>query len=131
MDPSLTDILRYAAAGLVLATFSFRSITALRSVAIASNLLFIAYAAFASLLPVLVLHAVLLPLNLLRLRQALALPERCAEQARGHWRTAGIRPPGRRRSRRRCRCSAASLAARSARARFGPLPGTTLKGSRS
>ena len=130
MDPSLTALLGYAAAGLVLATFSVRSITALRSVAIASNLLFIAYAAFASLLPVLVLHAVLLPLNLLRLRQALALPERCAEQARGHWRTAGIRPPGRRRS-RRCRCSAASLAARSARARFGPLPGTTLKDFRS
>ena len=117
MSSSLTELLGYAAAGLVLAAFSVRSITTLRSVAIASNLLFIAYAAFASLLPVLVLHALLLPLNLLRLRQALALPERCAEQAPGHWRSAGIRPPGRRRSRRRCRCSAALLAALSARAR--------------
>jgi hypothetical protein len=75
MDPNLTDILGYAAAGMVLATFSFRSITALRSVAIASNLLFIAYAALAHLFPVLVLHALLLPLNLLRLRQAVRLAE--------------------------------------------------------
>ena len=107
MDTDLIQLLGYAAAGLVLATFSARSITTLRSLAIASNLLFIAYAAFAHLLPVLVLHALLLPLNLLRLRQALAIPERCAEHAPGPWRNAGIRPLGRRRSRRRCRRSAA------------------------
>ena len=70
MNLSLTDLLGYAAAGLVLATFSFRSITALRSVAIASNLMFIAYAAFAQLAPVLILHALLLPLNMLRLYHA-------------------------------------------------------------
>lgn len=110
MDLSFTDLLGYAAAGLVLATFSFRSITALRSVAIVSNLLFIAYAAFAHLLPVLVLHALLLPLNLLRLRQDLALPERCAEQASRHASRAGIRPPGQRRSRRQYRRSSPSAA---------------------
>ena len=47
MEPSLTDLLGYAAAGLVLATFSVRSITALRSVAIASNLLLLIFALFA------------------------------------------------------------------------------------
>jgi len=72
MDPGLTELLGYAAAGLVLATFSARSITALRLLAIASNVLFIAYAAGAHLLPVLILHALLVPINLLRLRQALA-----------------------------------------------------------
>jgi len=69
------DLLGYVAAGLVLATFSVRSITALRSVAIASNLMFIAYAAMAHLMPVLILHALLLPLNVWRLRQDLASNE--------------------------------------------------------
>jgi hypothetical protein len=72
MNPGLTDLLGYAAAGLVLATFSARSLIALRGLAIASNVLFLAYAADAHLLPVLILHALLLPINLLRLGQALA-----------------------------------------------------------
>jgi hypothetical protein len=70
MDTRLTELLGYAAAGLVLATFSARSIVTLRAFAIASNLLFIAYAAFAQLPPVLVLHLLLLPINIVRLRQA-------------------------------------------------------------
>jgi len=70
MDISdFSDLLGYAAAGLVLVTFSVRSLNALRSVAIASNLMFIAYAATAHLMPVLILHALLLPLNVWRLRQ--------------------------------------------------------------
>jgi hypothetical protein len=72
MDARLIELMGYTAAGLVLATFSVRSMTALRTFAIAGNLMFICYAAFAHLLPVLVLHAVLLPLNLWRLREAWA-----------------------------------------------------------
>ena len=68
---NISDLLGYAAAGLVLVTFSLRSITALRSAAIASNVMFIAYAATAHLMPVLILHALLLPLNFWRLRQDL------------------------------------------------------------
>ena len=70
LNPVLTDLLGYAAAGLVLATFSARSLRALRSLAIASNVVFITYAAFAHLAPVL-LHALLLPLNVWRLRETL------------------------------------------------------------
>lgn len=70
MDIGTTELLGYAAAGLVLATFSVRSIATLRALAIVSNLLFIAYASSAALLPVLVLHALLLPLNVVRLYQA-------------------------------------------------------------
>ena len=44
---------------------------ALRLLAIASNLAFIAYAALAGIHPVLLLHGLLLPVNLLRLLQAL------------------------------------------------------------
>jgi hypothetical protein len=65
----ITDLIGYAAAPLVLATFYMRSMRALRWVAIASNLAFIAYAYLAHLAPVLVLHSILLPLNALRLFQ--------------------------------------------------------------
>src|SRR5262245_32788811 len=67
--PDASDLLGYAAAGLVLIAFYVRSLRALRSVAIASNVMFIAYAAAAHLAPVLILHALLLPLNVWRLRQ--------------------------------------------------------------
>jgi hypothetical protein len=78
VNAALTELLGYAAAGLVLATFSARSIVTLRVLAIASNLLFIAYAAGVHLPPVLILHALLLPINLLRLGQALAEGRRTA-----------------------------------------------------
>ena len=61
----------YLASLLVLATFSVRGMVALRLLAIASNLAFIAYAALAGIHPVLLLHALLLPVNLYRLSQAL------------------------------------------------------------
>ena len=71
LGAEFVELLGYTASGLVLITFSVRSIPALRSVAIASNLMFIVYAACAGLMPVLVLHAVLLPLNIVRLHQSL------------------------------------------------------------
>jgi hypothetical protein len=72
MSPDIapSDLLGYAAAGLVLVTFLAQSMTMLRSIAIASNVMFIAYALIASLPPVLALHALLLPLNVWRLWQA-------------------------------------------------------------
>ena len=63
----LTDLLGYTAAGLVLATFCMRDMAALRCMAIASNLAFITYGALADLGPVLLLHLLLLPVNVLRL----------------------------------------------------------------
>ena len=63
------DTIGFAAAGLVLATFCMRSMRALRWVAIASNLAFIAYGYLGHLAPVLLLHLALLPVNVYRLRQ--------------------------------------------------------------
>lgn len=63
----VTDALGYLAALLVLAAFCMRDMTALRMLAMASNLAFIAYAVCAGLQPILLLHAVLLPVNLWRL----------------------------------------------------------------
>jgi hypothetical protein len=63
------DLLGLAAGSFVLATFSVRSFVPLRAMAIASNVLFMAYALQAHLLPILVLHGLLLPLNAVRLWQ--------------------------------------------------------------
>jgi hypothetical protein len=63
------DAVGYLAAGLVLATFSMRSMASLRCVAIASNLAFICYGYAGELMPVLFLHALLLPMNVLRLAE--------------------------------------------------------------
>ena len=71
MHTVLIDSLGYLAGGAVLATFWARSTCTMRALAIISNLLFIAYAAWADLSPVLALHALLLPLNIWRLREVL------------------------------------------------------------
>src|SRR5215472_4635269 len=57
----------YLAASLVLATFCMKSMDALRLAAIASNMAFIAYGYFGHFPPVLLLHALLLPINIYRL----------------------------------------------------------------
>ena len=66
------DLLGLLAGGFVLLTFSVRSLTALRSFAVVSNLLFISYALAAQLMPIALLHGLLLPLNLFRLREQLS-----------------------------------------------------------
>jgi len=60
----------YLASLLVLATFCMQGMVALRAVAIASNVAFIAYAVVAGIGPVLLLHALLLPMNIYRLLQS-------------------------------------------------------------
>jgi hypothetical protein len=68
--PMLTDIIGYVAASLVFATFCMQRMVSLRSIAIASNLAFIAYGFTASLWPILVLHSLMLPLNIQRCWQS-------------------------------------------------------------
>ena len=65
----MINLVGYLAASLVLATFCMRSMSRLRLMALASNLAFIAYGYLANLKPVLVLHAVLLPVNAYQLVQ--------------------------------------------------------------
>jgi hypothetical protein len=64
------ELLGYAASSLVLATFWMRRMCALRAVALASNVAFIAYGWLAGIMPVLLLHALLLPLNVFRIVQS-------------------------------------------------------------
>jgi CRP/FNR family cyclic AMP-dependent transcriptional regulator len=68
-----TEWLGYIAAAFVFATFSMKTMVPLRVVAVASNLLFIAYGYLHPAYPVMILHVALLPLNLWRLRQMLTL----------------------------------------------------------
>jgi len=69
MPLSATDWVGWAAAGLVLLSFSLKTMVSLRVVAIASNLAFFSYGLMAGLTPVCVLHGLLFPLNLWRLHQ--------------------------------------------------------------
>jgi hypothetical protein len=71
----------YLASLLVLATFCMRDMVSLRVVAIASNVAFIAYGALAGISPVLLLHVVLLPVNMLRLAESVRSALRCRAEA--------------------------------------------------
>lgn len=68
---NLVEPLGYLASALVLATFCMRDIVTLRWMAIASNLAFMAYGALADVGPVLALHLMLLPVNMVRLAESL------------------------------------------------------------
>jgi CRP/FNR family transcriptional regulator, cyclic AMP receptor protein len=59
----------YLASALVFAAFFMRGRARLRQVAIASNVAFIVYGIIGGVIPVLTLHALLLPLNIWRLRE--------------------------------------------------------------
>ena len=83
------ELLGYLACALVLAAFCMPSIVPLRIVAIFSNVAFIGYASLGCLTPVLLLHAVLLPVNAYRLGRSV----RCSRTADGE--------PDRRRDKRR------------------------------
>jgi CRP/FNR family cyclic AMP-dependent transcriptional regulator len=63
----VSELFGYAASLLVFAAFYMKCMVPLRVVAIASNIAFITYAWIDGLIPILVLHGALLPLNLLRL----------------------------------------------------------------
>ncbi|MBO1907068.1 hypothetical protein KHP60_17400 [Microvirga sp. 3-52] len=62
------DLMGYAASGLTLATFAQKTMMPMRIMAIGANICFIGYGAMGLFIPVLALHVVLLPVNLVRLR---------------------------------------------------------------
>jgi len=68
------NVLGSVASASVLATFCMNTMLPLRTVAICSNVLFAAYGSLTHIYPVLVLHSILLPINCVRLLQALIDP---------------------------------------------------------
>ena len=69
--PMTSEAMGFFASALVLLTFTMKDMRMLRIIAIFSNVAFIAYGALDWLPPVLCLHLLLLPLNLLRLKEVL------------------------------------------------------------
>ena len=70
------ELLGYAAAATVFATFSMTTMLPLRILAVASNVMFGAYGFLADLHPILFLHLVLFPINVYRLAQIVVLVRR-------------------------------------------------------
>ena len=77
------ELAGYLASGLVFLTFCMKTLIPLRIVAVLSNVAFIVYGLAAGLVPVLVLHAALLPLNVVRTVQQVRLRDRVLAAARG------------------------------------------------
>jgi CRP/FNR family transcriptional regulator, cyclic AMP receptor protein len=83
MQSIFIESIGYAAALLTLATYSMKTMIPLRALGISANCAFIVYAALAGVYPNLILHSVLLPLNVVRLRQMLALVRQVEAAAKG------------------------------------------------
>lgn len=86
------DLVGYAAAAAVAATYSMKTMIPLRMVGIGSNLLFIVYGTMSHSVPIVVLHVLLLPLNCWRLYQMARLVHRVREAAHGDLSLEWIRP---------------------------------------
>jgi hypothetical protein len=80
---SWTEASGYLASFLVFSAFYMKSMVPLRFVAIGSNVAFIVYGLLGGLHPVLLLHLVLLPLNVVRLLQVRKLAADIREALRG------------------------------------------------
>jgi CRP/FNR family transcriptional regulator, cyclic AMP receptor protein len=89
---NLGDFVGYAAAVLVFATFWMKTMIPLRVLGLASNVLFIGYGYLAGAYPPLVLHILLLPLNVMRLRQMLQLSRQVAQAAAGDLNMDWVKP---------------------------------------
>lgn len=86
------EFLGYAAAACVFVTFYMKTMVPLRIAGIVSNFLFIAYGYDMNAYPVLILHVVLLPLNLLRLREMLRLVKQIEEATKGDTNLKWVKP---------------------------------------
>ena len=86
------EVAGYVASSLVLATFCMKTMIPLRIAAMSSNIAFILYAFYDGLFPVLALHTILLPLNILRTVQMLRLIRRVACAAKTDLSIEWLRP---------------------------------------
>ena len=90
---SLIDAAGFLAGGFVILAFYCTRAIPLRGFAIASNLLFILYGVERDLAPIAILHLVLLPLNVWRLREALSPAPRARRSTAPFLRSNAIRSP--------------------------------------
>jgi CRP/FNR family cyclic AMP-dependent transcriptional regulator len=83
--PLWVEIAGYISSILVASTFYMKTMLPLRIFAIGSNVAFITYGYFGHLYPVLILHLLLFPLNIIRLRQIKQLAKDVREAANGEF----------------------------------------------
>ena len=76
MSEIWVDLALWSASALVFAAFFMTAILPLRAIAVASNIAFVVYAIGAWNVPIFVLHAALLPLNIVRIQQHRTLARR-------------------------------------------------------
>jgi CRP/FNR family transcriptional regulator, cyclic AMP receptor protein len=86
------ELLGYAAAACVFVTFYMKTMVSLRIAGIVSNFLFIGYGYAVDAYPVLFLHLVLLPLNLLRLHQMRRLIKQIEEATKDDLNLKWVKP---------------------------------------
>ncbi len=82
----------YIAALLVFVSFWMKTMIPLRLIGIVSNVVFIAYGYLGAIYPPLVLHLVLLPLNVTRLREMMRLTRQVEQAARSNLSMEWIKP---------------------------------------
>lgn len=83
MTAPIIDVIGWIAGALVLVTFYLRTMIPLRCVAVASNIAFVSYGLLAGTVPIVALHLLLLPLNVLRLQQMRARIRQVRRAVRG------------------------------------------------
>jgi CRP/FNR family transcriptional regulator, cyclic AMP receptor protein len=92
MKITIADAMGYIAAVLVFTTFWMKTMIPLRVLGLGSNVFFIAYGFLAPAYPPLVLHILLLPLNIMRLREMLQLTRRVEQATAGNNNMDWIKP---------------------------------------
>jgi CRP/FNR family cyclic AMP-dependent transcriptional regulator len=91
-DISSADLLGYFAAVLVFVTFWMKTMVPLRLLGLGSNVFFIAYGYMAGAYPPLLLHILLLPLNIVRLREMILLMKQVEKAASSDLNMEWIKP---------------------------------------
>jgi CRP/FNR family transcriptional regulator, cyclic AMP receptor protein len=85
-------VIGFIASGLVIATLSMRTMIPLRIVGILSNVAFVTYGLLFGSIPTVVLHSILFPLNVYRLREMLNLVKQVQAASKGDLSLDWIKP---------------------------------------
>ena len=83
MNLNYVTVIGFIASGLVIATLSMRTMIPLRIVGLLSNVAFVTYGLLFHSMPTVMLHSILFPLNIYRLREMLNLISRVKAASRG------------------------------------------------
>jgi hypothetical protein len=92
MNLHYVTVIGFIASGLVIATLSMRTMIPLRIVGLLSNVAFVTYGLLFGSMPTVMLHSILFPLNIYRLREMLNLISRVKAASKGDMSLDWIKP---------------------------------------